>query len=92
VPCGPVYVPNHRLVPLLAYWHDLRPSRILARLPVTSSGVLVLPANSRAQRLSILDPHEPRPRRLTPPAGWRLRAGNRSWLLYTGPKCRRGRS
>lgn len=88
-PCRPLYVPDHRLVPLLAYWHDLRPARILAQSPVTSFGELVLPANARVQRLSILDPHEPRPRTLGTPPGWRLRASNRSWLLYTGPKCRR---
>jgi hypothetical protein len=90
-PCRPLYVPDHRLVPLLAYWHNLRPQQILARSPVTSSGQLVLPANARVQRLSILDPHEPRPRALTAPPGWRLRASNRSWRVYTGPQCPLGR-
>lgn len=83
-PCRPLYVADHRLVPLLAYWHDLRPRRILARTPATSAGALVLPANARVQRLSILDPNEPRPRRLSAPADWRLRARSRAWRVYTG--------
>jgi hypothetical protein len=82
-PCRPLYVPDHRLVPLFAYWHDLRPQRILARSPVTSSGALVLPASASVQRLSILDPHEPRPRRLSPPGGWRRASANRSWRVYS---------
>jgi hypothetical protein len=86
--CRPVYVPNHRLVPLLAYWHDVRPKEILARIPVTSSGALVLPANERVQRLSILDPQEPVPLRLREPPGWRQVAADRSWRVYAGPACR----
>jgi hypothetical protein len=85
--CRPVYVPDHRLVPLLAYWHDLKPRRILAQSPVISSGEVVLPVSARVQRLSILDPHEPRPRRLAIPAGWREVSANRSWHVYAAPLC-----
>jgi hypothetical protein len=85
--CRPVLVPDHRLVPLLAYWHDLRPQRILVRMPDTGSGVLALPAGARVQRLSILDPHEPRPRRLSVPPGWREAGANRSWRVYATPLC-----
>ena len=85
--CRPVYVPDHRLVPLLAYWHNLRPRRILAQTPVISSGELVLPANGRVQQLSILDPDEPRPRRLSIPMGWREASANRSWRVYAAPLC-----
>ena len=31
VSCGPVFVPNHRPVPLLAYWADIRPQSIATR-------------------------------------------------------------
>ncbi len=86
--CRPIYVPDHRLVPLLAYWHHLEPQRILAQSPVISSGELVLPANARVERLSILDPHEPRPRQLTVPAGWREASANPSWSVYAAPLCR----
>jgi hypothetical protein len=85
--CRPLYVPDHRLVPLLAYWHDLRPKDILVKTPATGSGTLVLPASARVQRLSILDPNEPRPRRLTIPPGWREAGANRSWLVYAAPLC-----
>jgi hypothetical protein len=82
-----VFVPNHRPVPLLAYWADIRPKQILTRAP-TPGGALVLPANEEVQRLSILDPHEPIPLRLTAPPGFRQVARDRSWLLYAGPRCR----
>jgi hypothetical protein len=85
--CRPLYVPDHRLVPLLAYWHDLRPRRILVSAPSTGAGALVLPASPRVQRLSILDPHEPRPRGLPIPPGWRQAGANRSWLVYAAPLC-----
>ena len=85
--CRPVYVPDHRLVPLLAYWHDLKPRRVLAQSPVISSGEVVLPASARVQRLSILDPHEPRPRRLAIPSGWREVTANRSWHVFAAPLC-----
>lgn len=86
--CAPVYVPNHRLVPLLAYWHDIRPADILTRRPSAGSGQLVLPANAEVERLSILDPHEPRPLKLSVPAGWRRLASNSSWTAYAAPGCR----
>jgi hypothetical protein len=87
--CSPVFVPNHRLVPLLAYWHDRRPKQILARVPSGADGQLVLPASTEVQRLSILDPREPRPLDLAAPAGWRQIASNRSWRLYGAPGCSR---
>jgi hypothetical protein len=82
-----VFVPNHRPVPLLAYWSDIRPKEILTS-PATPTGALVLPANAEVQKLSILDPHEPVPLRLSAPPGFRLVARDRSWLLYAGPRCR----
>jgi hypothetical protein len=85
--CRPVFVPNHRPVPLLAYWADIRPKQILTQSP-TPGGALVLPANADVQKLSILDPHEPVPLRLSAPAGFRIVARDRSWLLYAGPRCK----
>jgi hypothetical protein len=75
------------LVPLLAYWHDERQQRILVQAPGTAAGTVVLPASARVQRLSVLDPHEPRPRRLSVPRGWREADSNRSWRVYTAPLC-----
>ncbi len=55
--------------------------------PATAAGTVVLPASARVQRLSILDPHEPRPRRLGVPPGWRQADANRSWQVYAAPLC-----
>ena len=85
--CARVYVPNHRLVPLLAYWHDIRTNEIKASTPVTGRGQSVLPAGAEVQRLSILDPHEPRVLDLRSPPGWRPIASNRSWRLYAALRC-----
>jgi hypothetical protein len=87
--CKPVFVPNHRPVPLLAYWSDIRPKSIATRQPAAGDlgGVVVLPATPEVQKLSILDPHEPVPLDLKAPAGYRLVSRNRSWLLYAGPSC-----
>jgi hypothetical protein len=85
--CRPVFVPNHRPVPLLAYWSDIRPKQILTR-SASPTGALVLPANAEVQKLSILDPHEPVPLHLSAPPGFRLVARDRSWLLYAGPRCK----
>jgi hypothetical protein len=85
--CRPLYVPDHRLVPLVAYWHGDRPQQILVQAPATAAGTVVLPASARVQRLSILDPHEPRPRRLSVPPGWREADADRSWRVYAAPLC-----
>jgi hypothetical protein len=85
--CARVYVPNHRLVPLLAYWHDIRPNDIQANTPVNGRGQSVIPANAEVERLSILDPHEPRVLAPRPPPGLRPIASNRSWRLYAARRC-----
>ena len=87
--CRPLFVPNHRPVPLLAYWADVRPKEIDTRQPSAADarGALVLPASPEVQKLSILDPNEPVPLRLSAPADYRLVSRNRSWLLYAGPRC-----
>jgi len=89
VACRPVFVPDHRPVPLIAYWADIRPTAIATRDPgpLDVHGSLVLPANAEVQKLSILDPNEPRPLELAAPPDWRLVGRDRSWLLYAGPAC-----
>ena len=39
------------------------------------------------QRLSILDPNEPRPRVLEIPPGYKQAGENRSWFVYAAPLC-----
>jgi hypothetical protein len=89
--CRPTFVPNHRPVPLIAYWDDIRPASIVTRQPgaAASRGTMFFPANAEVEKLSILDPHEPTVIQLRVPPGWREAARNRSWVLYAGPACQR---
>jgi len=89
--CRPVYVPNHRPVPDLALWTDTRPKEIPA-LPVDPNpdGIYIGPATADAEKLSVLDPRDPRPlgTRVPPPgdgpANWDRELGrNRSWVAFS---------
>jgi hypothetical protein len=75
--CTRVYVPSHRLVPLLALWADARPSEIATAR--ASGGCVVFPANARVAELAVLDPNEPGASlgRYNGPVA----ARNRSWLF-----------
>ena len=88
--CTPAYVPNHRPVPELALWTDTRPKDIRA-LPIDPSpdGVYIGPATPESERLSVLDPRDPKPLDAVPapgtgPANWeREIARNRSWVAFS---------
>lgn len=86
--CGPVFVPNHRPVPSLAYWTDRRPTQIVSALRRTPSpaGLFVAPRPEVAS-LSILDPRDATLPATAVPAGYRLVAENRSWRLFAGSAC-----
>ncbi len=87
--CGPISVPNHRPLPLLALWLDRRPSRIVSsseqRQP--DRGYFLDPASAFVERNFTLDPNDPRRLTAAVPPGFRLRAQNRSWKLYV--RCKR---
>jgi hypothetical protein len=82
--CLPISVPNHRAVPRLAAWLDLRPSQIISsseqRQP--SRGFFLDPANEQVMRHFVLDPNDPRRLPTKVPPGFRRVARNESWLLY----------
>jgi hypothetical protein len=81
--CGPVSVPNHRLVPLLADWLELAPERIQsAQLVSPRAGTYVDPATPAVAKDFILDPHDPRRLSATVPPGFRPAQGNRSWRAW----------
>ncbi len=84
--CRPLYVPNHRPLPSLAYWLERPPEQIIsAQLERPSpGGAFLAPANVEVERLSILDPHDPKRLDAEVPPRYRLAARNRSWLLYVG--------
>jgi hypothetical protein len=82
--CLPISVPNHRAVPRLAGYLDLRPSRIVSsseqRQP--SRGYFLDPANQEVVHHFVLDPNDPRRLTSKVPPGFRLVARNESWKLY----------
>ena len=80
LPPGPVGVANHRLVPLVALRADRRPASVVTA--PRSAAAFIGPASMTVARRFILDPRDPVPRVARPPAGLRLVARNRSWLLY----------
>jgi hypothetical protein len=86
--CVPISVPNHRAVPRLAAWLELRPSQIVSsseqRQP--SRGYFLDPANENVVRHFVLDPNDPARLTTEVPPGFRLVERNKSWLLYA--RCR----
>jgi hypothetical protein len=83
--CGRLFVPNHRPVPMLAYWTGRAPAEIVSAQGErpTPDGLFLAPANPTVAKLSILDPRDPSAPGTRPP-GYRLLALNRSWILYGG--------
>ena len=84
--CRPLYVPNHRPVPSLAYWTGRRPRDVISaelREP-SAGGLYVAPASARVAALSILDPRDPRRLVARVPEGYRPVTRNGSWVLHAG--------
>jgi hypothetical protein len=81
--CAPIYVPNHRPVPILAYYLDRRPDEIVsAQLERPRRGLFVAPATRLVEQKFVLDPRDPRRLEATVPRSFRRVTGNRSWTLY----------
>jgi hypothetical protein len=82
--CGPIYVPNHRPVPVLAYYLDRDPSDIVsAQLVRPTRGVYVAPANAVVRDKFVLDPHDPKKVQVPlRPTGFVRAGGNASWNVY----------
>jgi hypothetical protein len=82
--CLPISVPNHRAIPRLAAWLDIRPSRIVSsseqRQP--RHGYFLDPANENVVRHFVLDPNDPRRLTTKVPPDFRRVARNESWILY----------
>lgn len=80
--CGPVGVPNHAPVPLLALYLKARPSLVVnAQSASIHSGVYVDPASLQVERDYVLDPKDPHTAVSIPP-GFGEVASNRSWLIF----------
>jgi hypothetical protein len=81
--CGPVAVPNHRPVPLLALWLGRPAAEIVsAQLSRPARGFYVDPASARVERNFTLDPNDPARLTAEVPPGFARVGGNASWTLY----------
>jgi len=80
--CGPVGVPNHAPIPLLALYLKASPERIQSpESGRIGSGIYVDPASREVERdyqLDKRDPHEA----VSVPAGFTESASNRSWRIF----------
>jgi hypothetical protein len=80
--CGPVGVPNHAPIPLLALYLTTSPVNIRsAQVGSISSGAYIDPASREVEDDYILDPHDPHQPVTVPPGFSELRS-NRSWLVF----------
>jgi hypothetical protein len=80
--CGPVGVPNHAPIPLLALYLKTSPRNIVSlQVGHIDAGVYVDPASVEVERDYVLDPHDPHEAVSVPP-GFTESATNRSWLIF----------
>jgi hypothetical protein len=80
--CGPVGVPNHAPVPLLALYLKTSPANVVSpESGRIEHGVYVDPASREVERDYVLDPRDPHVPASVPP-GFTERSANRSWLIF----------
>jgi hypothetical protein len=80
--CGPVGVPNHALIPLLALYLEAPPSRIVnAQVRQVRKGSYLDPATPQVEDEYVLNERDRNPPVSIPP-GFTETATNRSWILF----------
>jgi hypothetical protein len=80
--CGPVEVPNHAPVPLLALYLKTSPANVVsAESRTVTDGIYVDPASKQVEADYVLDPHDPH-RAVSVPPGFSETHANRSWLIF----------
>jgi hypothetical protein len=80
--CGPVGVPNHAPIPLLALYLKTSPANIRsAQVGSISRGVYVDPASREVEADYVLDRRDPH-QAVTVPPGFTAARANRSWLIF----------
>ncbi len=80
--CGPVGVPNHAPIPLLALYLKGRPGLVVsAEAKQIETGTYVDPASMEVERDYILDLKDPHAAVSIPP-GFLATQSNRSWLIF----------
>jgi hypothetical protein len=82
ISCGPVGVPNHAPIPLLALYLKTSPRNIVnAQVGHIASGVYVDPATREVERDYVLDPRDP-VKPVSVPPGFTESHANSSWLIF----------
>ena len=80
--CGPVGVPNHAPIPLLALYLKTSPAKVVsAQVTPISAGEYLDPASREVERDYVLDPHDPY-LPVSVPQGFTEAHANRSWLIF----------
>jgi hypothetical protein len=80
--CGPIGVPNHAPIPLLALYLKSAPTRIVsAQVATIRTGQYLDPASREVEASYVLDPHDPY-LPVSVPAGFAELRANRSWRLF----------
>jgi hypothetical protein len=80
--CGPVGVPNHAPIPLLALYLETSPRNVInGQSAQISRGVYLDPASRGVEESYVLDPHDPHVPVSVPRAFREVRT-NRSWLIF----------
>jgi hypothetical protein len=80
--CGPIGVPNHAPVPLLALYLETSPAKIVsAQSGSIARGQYLDPASKQVEDDYVLDPHDPHQAVDVPP-GFVEAHANRSWLVF----------
>jgi hypothetical protein len=80
--CGPIGVPNHAPVPLLALYLKTSPARVInAQVNQIVAGEYIDPASKEVEERYVLDPRDPHVPISVPP-GFREVHANRSWLIF----------
>ncbi|MHB8241275.1 MAG: hypothetical protein ACYDHN_04725 [Solirubrobacteraceae bacterium] len=80
--CGPVGVPNHAPIPLLALYLHTSPQNIVnAQFGRIERGVYVDPATKAVETEYVLDPHDPVSAVAVPP-GFSEARSNQAWLIF----------
>lgn len=81
--CASVYVPNHRLVPILAWYLDREPDEIVsAQIERPRRGAFVAPASRLVEEKFVLDPNDPKRLDADVPGDFAQVGSNDSWVLY----------
>jgi hypothetical protein len=80
--CGPIGVPNHAPVPLLALYLKTSPKNVIsAQASAISTGQYLDPASKEVEDDYVLDPHDPH-RAVNVPPGFVEAHANSSWLIF----------